>query len=138
MTKRNVTLIMPLLALAVLGFALTGNATTVAANSCSNTDVQTAVASAGRRGTVTVPAGNCTWGSTLTLTYGITLAGAGVDTTVITSSGGVTLISVLPDATAVANGENVKITGFTFNGAATAQTLINIQGASGITGTKPY
>jgi len=129
---------MCLLALAVLGFTITSNASTVTANSCSQSDVQTAVASAGRGGTVMVPAGSCTWSSTLNLTYGITLTGAGVDTTVITSSGGVTLISIIPDAVAIANGENVKITGFTFNGAGTAQTLINIQGASGITGTKPY
>jgi hypothetical protein len=138
MRKLKVTVIMCLLALAVLSFATTGNAATVAANSCSEADVQTAVSSAGRAGTVTVPAGTCTWSSTLNLTYGITLTGAGVDTTFITSSGGVTLISVIPDATAVANSENVQITGFTFNGAATAQTLINIQGASGITDTKPY
>jgi hypothetical protein len=136
--KFKVAVITCLLALAVLGFAITGNATTVAANSCSLADAQTAVTSAGRGGTVTIPAGNCTWGSTLTLTYGITLAGAGVDTTVITSSGGVTLISVIPDLTAIANSQSAKITGFTFNGAGTAQTLINIQGASGITGTIPY
>src|SRR5262249_38719465 len=71
-------------------------------------------------------------------TYGITLAGAGVNSTVITSSGGVRLISVVPDSTAIANSENTKITGFTFDGANTASTLINIQGASGISDTKPY
>jgi hypothetical protein len=138
MRKRNIAVIMPLLALALLGFATTGNASTVTANSCSKSDVQAAVASAGRGGTVMVPAGSCTWSSTLNLTYGITLTGAGVGSTVTTSSGGVALVSVIPDATAIANSENIKITGFTFDGAGGSSTLISLQGANGDTGTKPY
>src|SRR5437016_5419452 len=109
MTKESAALTIPLLALAVLGFSITGNAQTVTANSCAQTDVQAAVNKTGRGGTVTVPAGSCTWGSTLALTYGITLAGAGVGSTVITSSG--TMISVVPDSTAIANEEKIKITG---------------------------
>jgi len=127
-----------LLFLAVLHFAVIGYAQTVVANSCLKTDVQAAVASAGRRGSVSVPAGSCTWSSTLTLTYGITLTGAGPGKTVITSSGAIPLVSAVPDATAITNGENIEITGFTFDGALTSPTLMNIQGASGITGTKPY
>jgi len=124
--------------LAVLHLAILGNAQSVTANSCSKTDVQNAVTNAGRGGTVSVPAGSCTWTSTLSLTYGITLTGAGVGKTVITSAGGIRLISAVPDDTAIANSENIEITGFTFDGANSSQTLINLQGASGITGTKPY
>jgi hypothetical protein len=136
--KLNVVLMKSLLPSVLLGFAMAPNAQAVNANSCSFADIQAAVSNAGRGGTVTVPAGSCTWSSTLTLTYGITLTGAGVDTTTITSSGGVTLISLIPDATAIANSENIQITGFTFDGANSSGTLINIQGASGISGTKPY
>jgi len=125
----------PLLASMVFGFAITINAQTVPAT-CSYADVQTAVNSVARGGTVRVPSGNCSWSSTLTLTHGINLAGAGVGSTVITSSG--TMISVAPDSTAIANGENIKITGFTFDGNNNAAIFIDIQGASGITGTKPY
>jgi len=134
----NSVLIHSTLSLVLIWLAMTANTHAVTANSCSTTDIQTAISNTGRGGTVTVPAGNCTWNSTLSLTYGITLTGAGVGNTVITSSGGVTLISVVPDATAIANSENITITGFTFDGASSSQTLINIQGASGITGTKPY
>ena len=84
--KLNVVLIDFLLPLALLGVAIQANAATVTANSCSKNDVQTAVTSAGRGGTVTVPAGSCTWSSTLNLSYGITLTGAGVDTTTVNSS----------------------------------------------------
>src|ERR1051325_976854 len=138
MRKRNIIVIMALLALAVFGFATTSGAATVTASSCSLSAVQSAVTSAGRGGTVTVPAGSCTWSSTLNLTYGITLTGAGAGVTVITSSGGVTLISVVPDAIAIANSENIKITGFTFDGANSSGTLINIQGANGATSLIPY
>jgi hypothetical protein len=138
MRKRNITAIIPVFALAFFGFAATGNAATLTASTCSKSDVQTAITNAGRNGTVTVPAGSCTWSSTLTLTYGITLTGAGVGSTVITSSGGVTLVSVTPDVTAIANSENIKITGFTFDGANSSGTLVNLQGASGITAIKPY
>jgi hypothetical protein len=136
MKKRNAALMIPLLAFVALGLGYRVDAQTMPANSCSETDVQAAVKNAGRGGTVTVPAGNCNWSSTLTLTYGVTLSGAGVGNTVITSSG--TMISVAPDSTAIANGENIKITGFTFDGNNSASIFIDIQGASGITGTKPY
>jgi hypothetical protein len=133
-TKPAAAHIILLLALA-LGFASTMNAQTTA-NSCSQTDVQSAVNNAGRKGTVLVPAGSCSWGSTLTLTYGITLTGAGVGSTVITSN--ITPLALHPDAIAIANGENIKITGFTFDGNASADTLVELEGASGITGTRAY
>jgi hypothetical protein len=138
MTKSGMALLMSTLSLAVLSSPVTGHSQTVAATSCSEAAVSAAISSAGRNGTVTVPSGNCTWNTTLTITYGITLQGAGVDSTVVTSSGGIALISAAPDSTAISNSENIKITGFTFNGAGSSQTLLSLQGASGITGTKPY
>jgi hypothetical protein len=137
MRLRSAAFIIPLFVAVVFGFATAINAQTVTANSCSRTDVQAAVNNATRGATVTVPAGSCTWSSTLSLTQGITLTGAGVGSTVITSSGGVTLITVTPDSTAISNSENIKVTGFTFDGSNSSVVFIQISGA-GDTGTKPY
>src|SRR4051794_14717151 len=61
-------------------------AATITAASPSYTDVKTAVTNAAAGDTVVVPAGAATWGSTLALSKGLTLKGAGIDQTVITSS----------------------------------------------------
>ncbi|MFY9560033.1 MAG: hypothetical protein WAQ52_07355 [Terriglobales bacterium] len=130
--------------LAVVVFAITVNANASCTGSSptwtttpDRASVASCVASASRNDTINVTSGSATWSSAITLSKGVTLAGgAGAGITVINSSG--TMLSVQPDATAIANEENIKITGFTFDGNANAQTLINIQGASGITGTKPY
>jgi hypothetical protein len=58
-------------------------AAVINAASCSRADVATAVATASDGDTVQVPAGTCTWTSTLRVTKGITLAGAGIDQTII-------------------------------------------------------
>jgi hypothetical protein len=137
MRNQSTSFIISLLALVVFGSAVTIHAQT-AAKSCSYTDVLTAVQSTARGGTVTVPAGNCSWGSTLTLTQGVTLQGAGVGSTVITNGGGDgTTLQISPDSTAIANDETIKVTGFTFDGAATGYALIGIYGAPD-TGTKPF
>jgi hypothetical protein len=48
------------------------------------------------------------------------------------------MINGSPDATAIANSENIKITGFTFDGNNTSTIFFALNGESGITGTKPY
>src|SRR5439155_16633778 len=53
------------------------------AASCSRADVGNAVTSASDGDAVHVPPGTCSWTSTLTITKGITLAGAGIDQTII-------------------------------------------------------
>ncbi len=100
--------------------------------------VASCVSSASRGDTINVSAGSATWSSAVNITKGLTLMGAGANSTIITSSGGALLIAVTPDATAIANSENIKITGLTFDGANASAILMNIQGASGISGTKPY
>jgi hypothetical protein len=138
MKKLNVTVIMPILLLAVLSFAIPSKASTVTANSCSESDVQAAITSASRGATVTVPAGSCTWGSTLTITKGLTLAGAGTGSTVvINGTGDGTVLQISPDSTAIANSETIKVSGFTFDGAGTGYALISVTGASD-SGTKPF
>lgn len=65
-----------------------GEAATINAASCSLSDVQAAINSASDGDTVRVPAGNCTWSSTLSITdKSFILQGAGIDNTKITSSG---------------------------------------------------
>src|SRR5713226_8536946 len=59
------------------------DATTVTAKSVSLADVGSAVGSAREGDTVMVPAGTASWTSTLTITKGITIEGAGNDKTVI-------------------------------------------------------
>jgi hypothetical protein len=129
--RKFLSYLLPLLALSGVSFAV--NAAT-----CSRADVVTAITAAGRNGTVNVPAGSCVWSSLIDITTGLTLQGAGVGSTIITSSGGAQLLNTDPDATAIANSENVTISGFTFDGANSSVILIDIGGASGISGTKPY
>ncbi len=64
-------------------------AATINANSCNLADIQNAINSASSGDTIMVPAGNCIWTSTLTITKGIALIGAGVGKTIIdkTTSG---------------------------------------------------
>ena len=83
-----------------------GHAATIDATSCSHPDVGAAVNSAQSGDTVVVPAGECSWGSTLNISKDITLQGAGVGNTTINSTGG-TLISL--------GLSNARITGFTFD-----------------------
>jgi chitodextrinase len=64
-------------------------AATINAASCSLADVQAAVNSAVDGDTVSVPAGNCTWASTLTIpsALSVSIIGAGIDNTYIAISG---------------------------------------------------
>ncbi len=70
----------------ILFSALSVHADTHNAASCSYADVSAAITAATVGDTVTVPAGLCTWSSTLTITKGINLIGAGVGSTVITNN----------------------------------------------------
>jgi len=134
----NVWLFRLLLPLTIFCFSNTGSAETVAANSCSRADVQSAITSAGRGATVTVPAGSCTWASTLTITKGITLTGAGAGNTIIVNgTGDGTLVEIDPDATAISNDETITVTGFSFDGNASGYYLVHVAGAPD-TGTKPF
>ncbi len=112
---------------------------TINAASCSLTDVTSAIGSAGRKGTVNVPTGNCTWASTLNITEGITLSGAGVGNTVIkAASTDQPFVIITPDSTTISSSDIIKVTGFEFNGNAAVSTFVTASGASGITGTIPW
>lgn len=90
------------------------NAAIIRVASTSYSDVNAAVLSANTCDTVIVPAGASTWSSGLTITKAITLQGAGVGSTVITGSNGITIISITPsDYSDVTN--LYRVTGFTFD-----------------------
>lgn len=119
MTKQSAALMITVLALVVFGSVMTINALTVAANSCSQTNVQTAINSAASGDTVTVPGGRCTWSGTVgvTITNAIHLQGNGIGSTVITftsateGSGGVTYSPPATEATKI-----FELSGFLFQG----------------------
>ena len=94
-------------------------AATIQASSCSRDHVSAAVNSARDGDIVVIPAGSCTWNSTVTIdNKSITLQGAGIDRTIITDG-----ISSLPNAGKprmldwfVKAGGVSRLTGFTFHG----------------------
>jgi hypothetical protein len=55
----------------------------IPASDCTATSVRRAIGRAADGDTVAVPAGTCSWTSTLTVTKGITIAGAGIDQTIL-------------------------------------------------------
>lgn len=98
-------------------------ADTHTAASCENKtgqlDVQAAVDAATYGDTVSVPAGSCTWDTALSITKGITIQGAGIDTTTIVSTAD-PFINYTPDATTRTNDNLFTVTGFTFDGNASS------------------
>ena len=91
------------------------------ANSCSVSDVQSAVNLADDGDIVYVPPGSCTWSNQLSLpgSKGITLQGSGKDVTTINNGTGGYLISW---GTSSSNSPG-RITGFTFNGSSSVITI---------------
>lgn len=87
---------------------------TITAASCSTAHIQTAVDSAVSGDIVNVPAGSCTWTSTVNIvSKNITLRGAGVGNTVITAANGTIGIRVGSAGT----GNSSRVTGFEMTGA---------------------
>lgn len=62
------------------------HANTLAAASCSEADVDSAITAAAAGDTVTIPAGTCAWSSRYILSKTINLTGAGKDSTIITDA----------------------------------------------------
>jgi hypothetical protein len=121
-------------------------AATVAANSCSLAHVETAIAAASRGDTVTVPDGSCSWATELVINKSITLQGAGIGSTVITSTQAANtcttscsyMISYVPTSISDDAATLLRITGFTldadfkaghieiYNNSATPLTMVRI------------
>jgi hypothetical protein len=95
------------------------------AASCSVADVTTAYNSTAAGGTVTIPAGSCTWASGITLSKAITLQGAGVGSTIITHNASGALITIAPTTAT----DFIRVTGIYFentNYLGTTRTDINL------------
>jgi hypothetical protein len=82
-TNKNIAALFVVFSAGFFGSVSEVNAATRAAASCSYADVSSAVTAASPGDTVTVPAGSCTWSSTLAITKGISLLGAGTGNTTI-------------------------------------------------------
>jgi len=96
-----------------------------------------------RNDTVNVTAGSVSISSSLQLTKGVNLLGPGAANLTITWTGGTginaELIDVEPDSTTIANGDNIKIDGFTLDANnIDVFTNIDIGTGGGINGTKAW
>lgn len=98
------------------------NAATVRASNCSQASVQSAVNSAAKGDTVTVPAGSCTWSGGVTVSKGITVQGAGTSTTI--TSAGSSLFTINGNGSG-----SYRISNMKFIGSSTGGTDIIINGA---------
>lgn len=129
--KPVITLILVVASLLVLVFPPPSHAATIGATTCSRADVGSAVTAAGYGDTVNVPAGSCTWTSSLTITKGIILKGAGSSQTTIQSGkvGGYLLI-YSPDSTSVTTNARFEVSGFTWDMANTGDAGIWLDNAS--------
>jgi hypothetical protein len=106
-------------------------AATRAAASASYSDVSSAVTSASSGDTVVVPAGSATWNSSLTITKGIILNGAGVGQTVIT--GGIDYSPTVGEASKI-----FELSGFTFQGTKTQFHSSAPDSSTPVTGIKVH
>lgn len=95
-------------------------AATIQASSCSRDHVAAAVNSARDGDIVVIPAGNCAWNSTLTISdKSITLQGAGIDRTIVTDGIPSPSNSAKPrmfEWFTKNSGGVARLTGFTFHG----------------------
>src|SRR5438309_1765859 len=83
---RGRTALVLLAATLILGLSHFTGATTINANSASQSDVAVAIASAADGDIVVIPGGRVTWTRTLRVRKGITIQGAGVGVTIIKDS----------------------------------------------------
>lgn len=91
------------------------HAGTYNAASCSQPDVQSAVNAASDGDIITVPGGNCSWTSTLTIAKSVSIIGAGIGKTVITDNvSGNNMIAIGNGWAAI----NPRVSGMTINGSA--------------------
>lgn len=90
---------------------------TCTASTCSRTDIQAAATKLARGGTVNVAAGSCTWTDPVSVDKALTIKGAGVGNTNITSGLAVDAHVIQYNPTSPASDANLdfKVTGFTFN-----------------------
>src|SRR5262245_8157623 len=125
-----------LMAIVFLGYSPSVYGATIQAATCARADVARAVTAAVDGDTVMVPAGTCTWTTSLTINGKIlTLQGAGIGQTVIVDG---TTNPDLNDTRVLIwitkDGGLTRLTGFTWQGGGAADTfnkgMLKIQGSS--------
>lgn len=123
----NLKLIVILLPV-ILPLTEISEAAIIDAASCSYGDVSAAISSASAGDTVSVPAGSCTWTSSLTIIKGITLKGAGIGSTVIKKETGSIIIKYQP--VTPTSDETFRLTGFTLDENNTGDNVVYIENTS--------
>jgi hypothetical protein len=98
----------------IFALSLPGYAANIVAASCSYADVNSAMGSATYNDVIQIPPGSCTWTSTLAVTKGLTILGAGKSVLSITASGINNIITYQPDATTRSNDYLFTLRGITF------------------------
>lgn len=96
---------------------------TINAASCSSTDVNSAIAYAATGDIVNIPAGNCTWNSTVIVNKAITLFGVGKKQTIVTK--GITKCLAITSSNA-----NVKNIGFVTDTNSSGNDFISVSGVN--------
>jgi hypothetical protein len=109
-------------------------AASVSAASASLADVSSAIALAADGDTVVVPPGTLSWTSTLAITKGITLQGAGNDTTVILDNVPIVNGNAYIVTATVTKNQTFRMTGITFRG---SRTTVPNNGSIMMNGTAP-
>ena len=115
-----------LFAIALSGLMVSGSglrAATINAASASRTDVVNAINAAANGDTVVVPSGSATWSSTISISKGITLQGAGVGSTIITVAAN-PAISV-----SQINTYNFRLTGIRFESVSWSRQAVRVNGS---------
>jgi hypothetical protein len=124
--KRLKAMLMFICVAVCLVFVTNAKGATINAASCSQANVQSAINAAANGDTVAIPAGSCSWSSSVSWTNkDITVQGAGIGNTVITGSGlfsinqtktpaswritGMTMTGGAPDRVIALHGENASI-----------------------------
>jgi hypothetical protein len=121
-TVRSVLAFLSVLAIGLFTPASKLHAATNMAASCSYADVSAAISTALPGDTVSVPAGSCSWGSTVVIGKAIRVIGAGKGATIITNTVG-TLVTI-----SGTQNNFVRLSGFTFNNADGQTPIVLIVG----------
>jgi hypothetical protein len=113
----------PIFLLAAYAFPLSATGATVAAASCSQANVQSAVNSAANGDTVSIPAGSCSWSGAVSWSdKNVAVIGAGKAVTTITCQQCFTIVS---NSTTSAYSQ-WRLSGMTLQGSAPSGTMITV------------
>lgn len=125
--KRVVLLLVALCTPSIGHAACSGSSPTWTAADTTYTEVAACVTAASAGDTINVPSGSSVWATKLTITKNVSLIGAGIGNTTITSNG---VIPAIIHYGGSYDGNLFRISGFTFSGGASAQRLVELHNDS--------